>query len=300
MNDMQPFVPGARRGGYGADIATMVIATQGASRSSAFDLGRPLLLLGGQCLGPCGIVAQLAMDWLPRLTDLLGQSCRRQLSLRRLWFWLPPTALIGATSSEAYFVARRIARLAGVPLLVMDAGNLRPDDLRRSDLPGPDLLLPPDPVVAVAASGCANPLVLVLGIEHAPERTATELADMLDRKSGARWFCASLGAVLDLSAVTWMVATSNEHALQTDLYTRLTPVGIAVPRDRAPRMARLLATALEVMADQDVGPGEVKALLATMLQDGSRAWDRLSRSDADDLREAMTRELLSVAYASAD
>lgn len=279
------------------DGCSMTVVRGSPGRSGLLSLDRPQRLLGGHCLAPAGIAAQAAMDWIPGLSALLADACRRQVARGKPWFWLPPVALAGATPDEARQVSRRIARLAEVPYLVMDISRLQDDALTRSAARGTDVVVPPDPVIAIAASGCANPLVLVLGADQASDRVASGLGDLLDRQSSTRWLCPALGTVLDLSAITWMVATSNEHALPTSLYTRLRQLPITVPEDRASRMMRLVAGVLEVMADLDLKPEEAAGALKTMFDDPDGAWDVMSRCAAGVLREEITRQLLRAAHA---
>lgn len=281
------------------DGCTMTVVQGGQGRSGVLGLDRPQRLLGGHCLAPDGIAADAAMDWIPGLSSLLADACRRQVASNRPWFWLPPVALAGANADEARLVARRIARIAGVPNLVMDLSRLQDDALSRSAARGTDLVVPPDPVVAIATSGCANPLVLVVGAENASDRLASGLGDLLDRQSSARWVCPALDAVLDLGAITWMVATPNEHALPTSIYTRVRQFPISQPQDRAGRMMRLLTVTLEVMTDHDLQPVEVAEALTTMFDDPDGSWDTVSRCSAGALREEITRQLLRAANAYA-
>lgn len=281
------------------DVPMMTVVRGATARSGFLSLDRPQRLLGGHCLLPDGIAAEAAMDWIPGLSSLLADACRRQMASNRPWFWLPPVALAGANSDEAGLVSRRIARLAGVPYLVMDVSRLQDDALSRSAALGTNLIVPPDPVVAIATSGCANPLVLVLGAENASDRLSSGLGDLLDRQSSARWVCHALDAVLDLGAITWMVATPNEHALPTSIYTRLRQVSIAPPQDRVGRMMRVLMVMLEVMADHDLQPAEVATVLATMFDDPDGSWDTLSRCSAGSLHQEITRQLLRAANAYA-
>lgn len=282
---------------YHPDGCTTTIVRGSPGRSAILGLDRPQRLLGGHCLAPDGIATEAGIEWLPELSRLIADACSRQILSRRPWFSLPPVALAGASSDEARLLSRRLARLAGVPYLVIDVSRLQEDALSRSASRGTDLALPPDPVIAIATSGCANPLVLVLGADQASDRMAVGLGDLLDRQTSTRWLCPALGAVLDLSAVTWMISTSNEHALHTSLYTRLLPVSVAVPEDRAGRMLRVMAVAFEVMADEDLRPEEATAALDTMFDDVDGIWDAMSRCSAGALYEAVRRQILRAAYA---
>ncbi|MBB3348396.1 hypothetical protein [Sphingomonas sp. BK069] len=237
------------------------------------------------------------MDWIPDLGALLAEACRDQTMSGRQWFWLPPLALTGATPDEARFVARRLARLAGVPFVTMDVGTLQSGALSRSAPRGPDVRFPPHPVIALAASGCANPIILVLGAEQAPEDVALALGDLLDRESSSRWYCQAIGAVLDLSSISWMVAATSEHSLPSALYTRLAPLRIAVPLEPPHRRLRVLAAALEVLEDAEVEVSDVAPVLAS-LTDDDRTWSFFERASADRLEIDLRRHLLHAANVS--
>lgn len=279
-----------------SDLPMMTII-QGGVKGASFGLDRPLPLLGGEGMLVDDVGAGAVADWLPDMSTVMGQANRRQSGGRAEWFHLPATALCGGTSEEACFIARRVARLSGLPLLVMDAHRLQPEALGRSGPSGSELVLPPDPVIAMAAWGCANPLVLMLGIETAAPVVADGLAAMLDVETSRRWLCQSMGAVLDLGAITWMVATSHEHSLPTSLYARLHPLSIDVPRDPAMRMLRVIGMAEEVMAECDLDIEEVGDLLATIFGDPGGQWEILSNSPASVLHQELTRMLLRAAHA---
>lgn len=278
------------------DPPTM-IAMQGRGKGPSFGLDRPLNLLGGRDLVADELAAHVVADWLPDLSDLVGESCHRQLAAGADWFRLPPLALCGGTKEEARFIARRIARMSGIPLLVMDAKRLQPQALLRTKARGPEFIAPPDPVIAMASSGCGNPLILVLGIEGASPRVAEGLAAMLDSQTGQRWLCQSMDAVLDLGALSWMVQTSHHHSLPTSLYSRLMPISIDVPADRHVGLLRVIAMAEEVIADNDLEVEEVRSVLATILDNPDGAWGTTPRCAAAELYETLTRQFLHAAHA---
>lgn len=278
------------------DAPTMTVM-QSAGKGATFGLDRPLRLLGGNGLVPEGAAGRPLMDWAPDLSAIVDEACRRQRAADAYWFRLPPLALCGATVDEARFVARRIARSAGLPLLVMNAQALQPDALLRSGVLGPELVVPPEPVFAMASSGCANPLVLVLGAESAPSGVVEGLAAMLDAQTGRRWLCRSMDAVLDLGGIGWMIATTHEHALPTCLFTRLVPTPIDVPVDETVRMLRVIAMAEEVMADHDLEIEEVADVLATIFDDPDGVWSAMSSCSAGALHEEVARKLLRAVHA---
>lgn len=188
-----------------AAMPTVVVARSFDGGAPPLGLDQPLALLGGQALVPGILPGSLGLDWLPHVHDLVG---RTSLALARNgtnWFRLSPTALAGATGCGRGHVASRIARRAGVPLLRINiaspsgAQRLRPESRFGS-------YAAPTPIVTcMAATRCANPIVLVDGTECAHESALEILAAMMDPEAGARLTEETLKAVIDLRGVSWLI-----------------------------------------------------------------------------------------------
>lgn len=94
-------------------------------------------------------------------------------------------------------VARWIARHAGLPLFRM------PVDGTRHEADAGVRAIPPLPVVAMAASRCANPVIVVeMSMGNPPSLAVeAELAEMIDPRRNGRWIHDAMDVILDLSQI---------------------------------------------------------------------------------------------------
>jgi hypothetical protein len=121
---------------------------------------------------------------------------------------MPPAALDGVPGAGRRMVARRIARCAGLPFVAIDvAGPAGASRLRRVSSP-PDVVQPSPVVLAMALSRCANPVVLIEGVDDAGHDALGMVKAMVDPVSGRRWSEDALEAVVDLGHVNWLVQSS--------------------------------------------------------------------------------------------
>ena len=253
----------------GRGQAFKVVARSFSGKVPPYGLDQPLVLIGGDHLGPAALASRLALDWTPDLLDVVAETCSRQAAADEPWLTLPPLNLMGGPGAGRTHLARQIARHVGLPCVSMDvSGPLGADRLRR-ERRSPDVSLPPLPILAMAASGCANPIVLVTGVDHATDQTLDLLAPMIDPGSSARWVDEALGMTVDLSHVSWLVATASDP-LNWSFGEMLRPVQVARPSLLGAAGFGVLAVSIlrEVLADldltrDDLGPG-AEAMLRTI------------------------------------
>lgn len=208
---------------------TLVVGSSWSRGPMALGLDRPFELRGGDRVGRDGLAATLPLDWLPEFMDLVGDECFERDMLGTGWFGLPPVALVGPEGSGRTHVARQLARHAGLPLVVLDvAGDEGVRRLLPAALP-PEVGMASDLVVAMAASCCANPVVLVTGCGEADAEALAALECMVDRHAGCRWLEEGIEAAVDLSCVTWLVAVDDEGVLPHGLMRQLQVVGTRLP-----------------------------------------------------------------------
>jgi len=269
--------------------ATLVIGRSYDGRQLPFALDRPFDLLGGDRLGPDDVAASLPFDWIDGMAATVAEACRRQVASDRCWFQLPPTALVGKPGVGRTHVARQLARAAGVPFVRFDVSELTLGHRCRA----PDTPRLAAPILAMAAANCANPIVLVEGVDGSSPDACALLSTMIDRQTSRRWMCESLGAAFDVSCVSWLVATGDMEALHPSLHGRLDilPIEISsVPDDRS---VRALGILLEAMADLDIDAGAVSHAMAPMITHAG--WSALAdhsaaaiyRAASDFLRNAV-------------
>ncbi len=167
-------------------------------------LDRPLDLLGGgERLAPNGMPMALGIDHVPGLREFIADACRSSSLAGGTFYAQPPLVLLGERGAGKGFAAQWIARHAGLPIFRMDGGSFRPGegtDEWEERLPGL-------PVLAMASSRCANPIVAI-ELDQADMIDATaqrHLASMIDRRRNRRWVDEKHEAIFDLSHVSWII-----------------------------------------------------------------------------------------------
>lgn len=208
-------------------VPTMEIASGFSTRTVPLGLDGGFELRGGDRLGPNGIACDLAMDWHPALMRLVEAACDDQRVRGRPWFTMPPTLLSGPAGVGRTHIARRISAAAGVPHLVMDVRD-HDSAMRRH---APDVPMPITPVVGMALTRCANPVVSVVNVDGADQEELAHIARLLDVRQNGRFVEPGLGATLDLSQVTWLVQSSAPDALRDRLRDVLLEVRLEEPED---------------------------------------------------------------------
>jgi hypothetical protein len=187
------------------DVPPFVVAHAMGSSIAPLGLDRPIALLGGnQRLSPGGMSSVLGIDHVKGLRTFVAEACRRQMTAGRDWYH-HPLALLGAHGVGKGTVAHWIAHNAGVPLFRITAEEFR--------LPGSDgnhrmdRGLPCAPVLAMAASCCANPVIfLEIDVDAPPTVEAAEaMAVMIDPRRNARWIDQDYQTIFDLSHISWII-----------------------------------------------------------------------------------------------
>lgn len=228
---------------------TVEIARGFSSRPVALGFGVLFELRGGDRLGPDGIVADLAMDWQPGLMRLVAHSCEDLRIGGCGWFTMPPTLLAGPPGVGRTHIARRVAAAAGVPHFEIDASDT---GLFASAAP-PDVRLPLPPLVGMALTLCANPVVSIRNVDRANALAAAVIGRLVDTRANRRFVDEAVGATLDLGAVTWLVHAPDVQAVPDGVRRSLVHLDLERP---GPEARRLLAVdlAAEVTADFGLPP----------------------------------------------
>ena len=252
----------------GAAIPTTTVACSWTANPVPLALDQPLELRGGAVLAPDRMSAELALDWAPAVQEAVIAACMRQALSGEHWFTMPATALVGRPGAGRTLVARRIARSAGLPFISIDVSGPTAATRLAPQRCSPDVAAPSAVVLAMAISRCANPVVLVTGVDEADEDALGVLHSMMDPISGRRWSADAIEAVVDLGHVTWLVQSSSPLGLPRRLSKlKLLPVGLEVDH-HANLMA--LSAASEVLDDFGIDGRMI---------DGSTWWD-LTAGDA--------------------
>lgn len=275
-----------------ADVASpsVKVAQSWTGGAVAFGLDRPLPLKGGEVLPPGRMPLELDLDWAPSVQAKAVEACLKQTAAGRDWFTMPPSIIVGRPGVGRTLIARTIARRAGVPFTTIDvsgasgAASLRPAP-RRHDITYPSTI-----VMAIAAAGCANPVVLITGVEEAQPVTLDLVQSLVDPASNARWTEPALGAVIDLSYVTWLVQSSAPLGIARKL-SHLPQ--LAVELDREHEALRVLTILSEVFDDLRIDPRtleyEASFVIDELVRDRSKGAGVL-REQAERLVTRMVRE----------
>lgn len=181
-------------------------------------LDRPIGLQGGgERLAPTGMPMAPGIDHVPGLREFVAEACRRSAIAGAAAYGQPPLALLGDRGVGKSFVSHWISRVAGLPLFRMRSGGTPSviDDWQGSKH-GPLAALP---VLAMACSRCANPLVVIeLDVLNPIDaETDDHLASMIDRRRNRRWLDRQRGAIFDLGHVCWVLETHGRTTAVTDL-----------------------------------------------------------------------------------
>lgn len=203
------------------------------------------LLAGGDALLPSGLPMTIGMDHQPDFVRAVAHACREQVLRGRDWYSHGVMALVGSKNAGRGHAARRLAAATGLPLFVVDAST----PAGRAQLTGAAgpgcTALPPFPVLAVAASRCGNPIILIEGV-----RQGTDLVDLIgsfiDPDRAPRYESAHLGCVLDLGEINWIIQVDGDDGV-----SRLPSGWASVVRFRPPADRRLeLMSLIGAMSDE--------------------------------------------------
>lgn len=189
-----------------ADAPSVVVAHPMAAPCAPLGLDRPVALLGGSHrLMPGGMPSDLGIDHVAGLRSFVASACRWQATSGRDWYRHPPLALLGVRGVGKGSIAHWIAHHAGLPLFRVAVNGLVAPDVGRSDWTHRPF--PSFPVLAMAASCCANPVIVLEFDVEAPPTPEVEAAivGMIDPRRNARWIDEDLKTIFDLSQISWIV-----------------------------------------------------------------------------------------------
>lgn len=190
-----------------ADVEPSVqVAFPFEPNAPTFGLDRPTRLLGAAALPPDALPSATGLDHVPGLCSLLADACHAKVMAGRNWFGHPPIVLVGESGFGRGALAHRIAGVAGVPLVEADGADVD-GTAERTAISTRDV---PVPVLAMALTGCANPIILLdLADLSLTPFASRRLAEMLDPTRTGRWLHEGLRTVFDLSHVSWIVQASR-------------------------------------------------------------------------------------------
>lgn len=203
-----------------------------------------LELGGGAAVALDRLPSTLPLDWQEEALAFVQRACAEARRSPAPSLTLPPALLAGAPGSGRLHFARLVALQAGLPHFVWDLSRMaNPEGASPIDL-----ALPPPPTMAMIASGRANPIVSVLGVDDAPDIVRELLVEMLDPRTGRRRVEPSLGATVDHSRASWLVHTAAPLRLPARL-TRLCETVTFHPLDDCRARLAMLSALVEAAAE---------------------------------------------------
>ncbi len=235
--------------------ASVLVAQNFASGMPPLGLGVPLPLRGGDPGARERLTTDLGFGWQAELRGVLDRAADLAAIAGKDWLSLPALLLCGPEGVGRTHVARRIAELAGVPHVSVTVGGPFGIEQLRPIGCGPDLRLPSAPVLAIAVSQCANPIVTISGTDMLDAGGQDELARMLDPATAERWVDYSCRATVDLRHVNWMIQSHDPSALAPSLLRLVEPVWL-----RPPEGCDVLLHLVEVLAEAAIDRGVVDRL----------------------------------------
>lgn len=244
---------------------TVVVATGFPQRALPLGLAQPLELRGGPMLEPEGLLSSLPFDWLPALLGFVAESCAGLVDRGDAWLTMPPAALAGAAGSGRTHLARQIARHAGLPFATLDVGEPDAFERLRPTPSHPDVAIPPTPLLAMARSGCANPVILVTGVAQASDATIEALSAMVDPEVSGEFVDEALEAILDFSHVNWLIATPPGTPAAARLPQTMHVVDVGRLRSDPENEALAFSLVMEAMADLRISSDDLGGSAAQLL-----------------------------------
>jgi hypothetical protein len=226
----------------------MIVGRAFNDEPAPLGLSEPFALRGGDRLGRDGIAFELMHEHQPAFHRWVTTSCQALIAAERPWFRGPPILATGPEGAGRTHAARRLARVAGVPHVILNPTDpVIAANIASSGQVSEALWATPI-TVAMAATRCANPVVSVIGIDKIGDDIASGLVSMIDPATGRSWSEDKLQVEMDFSEVTWIVQCDDVRRVPPALRAQAAHIGFAeFPRGLETTAA--LSILLEVLDD---------------------------------------------------
>lgn len=239
MNDLAPFRPAT---------PAMIVGRAFDGGPAPIGLSEPFALHGGDRLDNDGIAFELMHEHQPAFLRWVTTSCRALIAAERPWFRGSPILATGPSGAGRTHAARRLARVAGLPHVIVNLTDpVIAANVASSGQVGEALWASPI-TVAMAAKRCANPVVSIIGIDKVGDDIADGIASMIDPATGRSWSEDKLETEMDFGEVTWIIQCDDITRVPAALRSQAAHIGFAeFPRGLETTAA--LSMLLEVLDD---------------------------------------------------
>lgn len=198
-------------------------------------LTRPLPLAGSD-RDPeiIGSALRLEFPWFGDAIDALMRDLRLLRRAGVPWIRFQPTLLVGPPGTGKTRFARRLGKFAGTGCEMISAAGAADNRLLAGTARGWSSAQPAFPLLAMARTGTANPVLVVDEIDktgaarHNGDLKATLLL-MLERETACAWPDEHLLAPCDISQASWLLTANTLDSLPEPLLSRLRVVHVPAP-----------------------------------------------------------------------
>lgn len=202
--------------------------------------------------------------WMGKAIDIIETELRLNGGAGHTAFKLPPLLLVGPPGVGKTTFAKRLVTLAKVGYAEINAAGSTDNRLLAGTARGWSSTQPCLPLIVMAHSGCANPLIVVDEIDKSggSDRNgviAHTLLSMLEPATARAWPDEALMVPADLSHVSWVLTANHTAGIPAPLLSRLTVVHVGGPRPE--HFSRVLLSLIRDLADElEVVPQDLPPL----------------------------------------
>lgn len=257
------------------------------------NLSRPLPLGGPIELRMQKVESMPAMDelrtmvpWMTEVVDKVEERLWLMKAVGRKFITLPTFMLYGPSGSGKTYFARRLAKALDVGFAEMSLAGSTDNQEMQGTSKAWSNARPSWPVCSISRLGCANPLLFVDEIDKVdsaylgdPRRT---MLTMMEESTSKAFHDQGLGAVCDLSNVSWMLAGNQMQGLDTAFMDRIEVIRIEGPGvEHLPIIVSSVvadyARRMEVSADLLPSLGDIGMMAVEELFEKTKSLRQVSR-----------------------
>jgi ATP-dependent Lon protease len=188
----------------------------------------------------------------------------RSTPAHRPWVRFRPLLIVGPPGIGKTIFVETLADLLGIPFEKIDVTGMTDNRLLAGTASGWATAQPCFPVFAMRQRDCANPMILIDGIDRSSGSSKNgdvrrTLEAMTDRRSASTYRDECLLAPVDLSAINWIACANSEDELRGGLLGRFGVVKIDSPTSiHYGRISSSIRTLIE--EENELQPGTLPEL----------------------------------------